>query len=879
MSNTYIVDGNSLLFRSYWSTAYTGNIMTTSTGIPVNAIFAFHNLIRKIKANLTDGDHLFVSFDTGKPTLRKKEFEDYKAQRAPVPQELIAQMPIAREMLTAMNIHWDEQEGYEGDDLAGSMAKVAVSHGDNVTLFTSDKDFLQLLDLSENVHVCFLKKGLSETVDYTKNNLHELFGLNPDQIADFKGIAGDPSDNYKGIKGIGEKTAMKLLNEHGHLEDILQYCKENNASKTNQKFIEGEEDALFFKKLATIDTEMDMNENYQKSLYQHYQKSLLAPFYLKYQMQQFLNKIDRMEGILNDSESHQMSLFDGGDNVQMEEAKNSSFIERPLIKVKAFNEIKEPIKVIAYDADNENENLSVLLGFALASDKNVYYIYHEDASKDKDFASFLCDASHQLSCYDLKGLSVLLSRFGYPQIAGVDFDLLLATYLINPDSGQKKANIFLAYGVDLDTTKNQAVQTASYTLDLKNQISEDLKKNGEMELFQDVEMPLSLVLAKMEIEGFPIDLPTLKTINGEYNQILDELEKAIYRLAGEEFNINSPKQLETILFEKLGIHRYKGEKGTGIDVLLSHQDDHAIVPRIIEYRLYKKLVSGYTSSLPEHTGKDGKIHAIYNQALTSTGRLSMSEPNLQNISIRNEEGKAIRKAFFYPDHEFYLLSLDYSQVELRVLASVGDIKVLQEIFREGQDIHRATASRVFNVPFDEVTPEMRRRAKAVNFGIVYGISPFGLANQLDIPLNEASDLIRQFKDTFDGLDAFQNRCIEKARNEGYVSTLLNRRRYLKDINSKNRALRSFNERAAVNTVIQGTAADLIKVAMVKADKLLEKYKTKIVLQIHDELLFKVPKDELETILPLLKETMEHALDLSVPLKADGAAALDWYDAH
>ena len=257
----------------------------------------------------------------------------------------------------------------------------------------------------------------------------------------------------------------------------------------------------------------------------------------------------------------------------------------------------------------------------------------------------------------------------------------------------------------------------------------------------------------------------------------------------------------------------------------------------------------------------------------------MSEPNLQNISIRNEEGKAIRKAFFYPDHEFYLLSLDYSQVELRVLASVGDIKVLQEIFREGQDIHRATASRVFNVPFDEVTPEMRRRAKAVNFGIVYGISPFGLANQLDIPLNEASDLIRQFKDTFDGLDAFQNRCIEKARNEGYVSTLLNRRRYLKDINSKNRALRSFNERAAVNTVIQGTAADLIKVAMVKADKLLEKYKTKIVLQIHDELLFKVPKDELETVLPLLKETMEHALDLSVPLKADGAAALDWYDAH
>lgn len=877
MSNTYIVDGNSLLFRSYFSTAYTGNIMTTTTGIPINAIFAFHNLIKKIKSRLSDGDRLFVSFDTGEPTLRKKEFQDYKAQRAPVAPELIAQMPIAREMLTAMNIKWDEMVGYEGDDLAGSMAKIAAEHGDSVTLFTSDKDFLQLLDLSDKVHICFLKKGLSETIDYTKANLHDLFGLNPDQIADFKGIAGDPSDNYKGIKGVGEKTAMKMLNEYGHLEDIVAYCKANPTSKTNQKFIDGEKDAIFFKRLATIDTSLDMNKNYEESKYQHYQKTALAAFYMKYQLQQFMAKIDKMEGIVNDAEDVQMSLFDTGD-VQLEEAKNSSFVDRPMVKVNHFNEVKGTIKVITYDADKENENTANLLGFALATDKEVYYISHEVASQDADFANFL-KTQKNLATYDLKGLVVLLSRFGYPQIQGIDFDFLIATYLINPDSGQKKANIFMAYGVDLDPVKNQAVQTASYTLDLKPQILEDLEKNGEMELFTKVELPLSKVLADMELEGFPIDLATLSRINDEYTNILKELESAIYRLAGEEFNINSTKQLETILFEKLGIQRFKGEKGTGVDVLLAHQDDHEIVPKIIEYRLYKKLVSGYTTALPEHTGKDGKIHAIYNQALTATGRLSMSEPNLQNISIRNEEGKAIRKAFFYPNHEYYLLSLDYSQIELRVLASVGKISALQEIFKEGQDIHRATAARVFNVPFEEVTSEMRRRAKAVNFGIVYGISAFGLSNQLDIPRDEASSLIKQFRNTFIGLDKFQASCIEKAKKDGYVSTLLNRRRYLKDINSSNRALRSFSERAAVNTVIQGTAADLIKVAMVKVEDLLKNYKTKLILQIHDELIFKVPKDEIDTVLPLIKDAMEHALDLDVPLLAEGSFALDWYDAH
>ena len=878
MSKTYIVDGNSLLFRAYYSTAYTGNIMTTKEGIPINAIFAYHNLIKKIKALLKEGDHLFVSFDTGGPTFRKQQFEEYKAQRQPCPSELVCQMPIAREMLDAMNIHHDEIKGYEGDDLAGSMAKYAASKGDEVRLFTSDKDFLQLLDISDNVTVEMLKKGLTETVCYTKANLHELFGLNPDQIADFKGIAGDPSDNYKGIKGVGEKTAMRLLNEHGHLEQIIEYCKSDLKPKINQKIVEGEKDALFFKELASIDTSMDMKENYEKSLYNPYQKSKLSAFYLKYQLSQFIKAIDRMPGIVDDT-NRQMSLFDSVDDIQIQEALTSKFKEREVVKVHSFDEIPSKVLSLSVDTSGDNENTSILYSFALSTEEKTYILDLSNAKKDNDFIKFLEDDTKRLAVYDLKSIKVVLSRNSLPLIKGVDFDLLLATYIINPDSGQRADDLFLSYGVSLFHDKNIAAQISSYTLDLRKQVEDDLKKNKADSLLSDVELPLSSILADMEIEGFPLDVNVLAEIDKEYQDILDTTAKEIYSYAGKEFNINSPKQIEQVLFTDLEIKRNRGEKGTGIDVLLAHQDDHKIIPLIIKYRLYNKLVSGYTKALPSHVGKDGKIHAIYNQALTATGRLSMSEPNLQNISIRNEEGKNIRKAFFYPEDDYCLLSLDYSQIELRMLAHVASIEALKEIFIEGKDIHRATASKVFGVPFDSVTPEMRRRAKAVNFGIVYGISPYGLATQLDISNSEASLLISQFKEAFAGIEEFQNKCIEKARKDGYVETILHRRRYLKDINSNNRTLRSFSERAAVNSVIQGSAADLIKVAMIKCAKALEGYETKIVLQIHDELIFKVKKSELEEVKKILTYQMNHALELSVPLAVDGTAAATWYEAH
>jgi DNA polymerase-1 len=880
MSKTYIVDGNSLLFRSYYSTAYTGNLMVNRDGIPTNAIFAFHNLIKKIKGDLEDKDRLFITFDAGKATFRKEEFQDYKAQRAPAPVELIAQMPIAREMLDAMNIEHLEKEGYEGDDLAGSMARIAALKGDEVTLFTSDKDFLQLLDLGDNVHVCFLKKGLTVTIDYTKKNLKELFGLDPDQITDLKGIAGDPSDNYLGIRGIGEKTAMKLLTQYGHLEGILDAAKKDPSSKTNQKIIAGEKDALFFKKLATILTDMDLEKEYAGSLLVPYERGKLVKFYEKYGFRSFLGKIDSMKKIEKapEEEDGRISLFSYG--VEEKEEKKTGK-KREEKKISSLKEIGEPILGLVYDSDGENENTAGLKGFVLASRSSLYSLSLEDAKKDKDFLAYLVSGTAK-STYDLKGLDVLLSRNGLPFLMGVDFDLLIATYLLNPDCGQKKEELFLSYNLELDGTRSIPSQVLSYTLDLKEEVLSGLKDNKETDLFLKTELPLSVVLAKMEIEGFPIDKDVLQEIGIEYEEKLSSLTREIYQLAGGEFNINSPTQLEDVLFHKLGIEKNKGEKGTGVKVLMAHREDHPIIDKIMEYRVYNKLVSSYTQALPKHIFQDEKIHAIYNQALTSTGRLSMSEPNLQNISIRNEEGKNIRKAFFYPNHEYLLLSIDYSQIELRVLASMGHISSMQEFFRKGYDIHKATAAAVFHDgDLDAVTNEERRRAKAVNFGIVYGITSFGLAEQLGISREEAQNDIDAFQKKFPEIAAFQDACIKKAREDGFVSTLLNRRRYLKDIHSKNFALRNFSERAAVNTTIQGSAADLIKVAMVEAQDLLDRegFKTRMLLQIHDELIFKVPKDELGKVLPLLVRTMEHALPLEVPLKAEASYADNWYDAH
>ena len=864
MKKTYIVDGNSLLFRAYYSTAYTGNLMVNKDGIPTNAIYAFHNLLKKIKADLKEGDHLFVSFDTRKPSFRKQEFEEYKAQRSKAPDELVIQMPIARDLLDAMDIYWCEKDGYEGDDLAGSMAYISANKNDEVVIFTSDKDFFQLLDIGKNVTIRFLKKGLTEVIDYTKDNLHDLFGVYPSQICDYKGIAGDSSDNYSGIKGIGEKTTLKLLNEFHNLEEIIENAKKDPSNKINQKLIDGEKDALFFKKLATIITDIDLNTEYDKSLYSPYKESKLAPFYLKYQLNQFYSKLEQLQGIILDL--HSGTLFD-----EIEE-------EKEIIKIDSFKDIKEEVIGITYNSDNENENLASLISFFLISKNNIYALNTNLAKKDSEFIEYLKSDKEKIT-YDYKSLCALLLYNDFPLIENVNFDLILATYILNQDYGQKNSDIFTFYNMAINKSENFNGLALYKSFELKEEVIKKLKDNNEYDLFINVEMPLAAILAKMEVEGFPLNVKILSQINDDYSTKVKELEKKIICLAGKEFNINSTKQLEEVLFTDLGIKKYKGEKGTSSEVLLSHLYDHEIIPLIIEYRLYSKIVSTYSSALPRHVLKDNKIHAIYNQALTTTGRLSMSEPNLQNISIRNEEGKVLRKAFFYEDEDLYLLSIDYSQIELRMLAHIAKIKELVEIFKINEDIHRATAAKVFNKKLEDVSEEERRKAKAVNFGIIYGISNYGLSTQLNISRDEANYLIKSFKDTFQGISKFQEDTIELAKKQGYVTTILNRRRYLKDINSPNYVLRNFSERAAVNTVIQGSAADLIKVAMIKCDELLKNYKSKLVLQIHDELIFKVYKDEMDIICDKLQKCMEEALKLLVPLVADKKLAKTWYEVH
>ena len=883
MSKTFVVDGNSLFFRAYHSTVHSGNLMITKDNIPTNAIFAFHNFMKTIKAMAQEGDRIFVAFDTDKPTFRKMAFQEYKAQRKPLDEAIIAQIPISRELLDCMSIYHQEREGYEADDLCGSMARYAHEKGDDVILISSDRDLFQLLDIGDNVRIICPLTGLSKTAEYTRKTLKDSeFGLNPDQVTDFKGIAGDPSDNYKGIPGIGEKTAKKLLEECGHLEEVLKKAEGLAAtSKTYAKIVAGAEQALFFKKLATIDTSLDMKEDYEKSLYRPYLKERLSAFYLHYEFKSFLSKIDKLKGIVSATEGEQMTLedaFQESQEVQSLVKEKSHLQTRPIVEIQSMKGIPEPVLGITYDSDGSNENTANLLGFALIGKDAIYHLRLEQAREDKDFFSYLL-SSEKKTVYDLKGLYVYLGRYDFPFLEGCDFDLLLATYLINTDCGQKVEELFFSYGLEFSHSLPVYSQSLGLAVDLKEQVIADIKKNGEEELFYEIELPLARVLAKMELEGVPMDLKTLEEIGIEYGKRLDQIREEIYRLSGKEFNVNSPKKVEEVLFTDLKIPRNRGEHGSGIEVLNAHVGDSPVVPLIIQYRLYSKLISGYTSALPKHLGKDGKIHAIYNQALTATGRLSMSEPNLQNISIRNEEGKAIRKAFFYPEKAFYLLSLDYSQIELRVLAHVGGIQSLVDIFKEGEDIHKATASRVFKVPIEEVTPEMRRRAKAVNFGIVYGISAYGLSEQLGIPTGEAKELIRSFKAVFPEIDTFETQTIESARKHGFVETIFHRRRYLKDINVGNHSLRQFSERAAVNTVIQGSAADLMKISMIKADEALRNFQTKIILQIHDELIFKVPKDELEAVVPLLKKTMEEAVKLNVPLKVDGDYSLTWYEAH
>ena len=864
MAKITIIDGNSLLFRAYYATAYPGvEIMRNQEGIPTNAIFAFSNMINKIISSLKEDECIMVAFDAGKQTFRKEQLESYKANRKPAPQELVEQFPIARDFLRALGIFQFEEEGFEGDDIAGTVAKMAEKEGYQVNIYTSDRDFLQLVDEKTTVHI--IRKGLSDVVPMTPELVKETYGFEPLQIIDYKGLRGDSSDNLPGIKGIGEKTAVKLIQEYGSFDNIIAHADEIKG-KVGEAIKADQEMGKVSRDLAIIKTDVPLSFTVKETKYEGYDFTTISDFCQKYGLKQFMSKLVQKWKKLDLTEA------------EIEVKKVSSL--KGLINEKEIG--------IALDYEDDDYSLGLVYGMAITNKKDHYYISLDDLKNDQYALDLLANQDIKKNCFDYKAIKVVLAKHNIV-INGLYFDLLIASYLVDSSLKNDVEVVMNVYGVDISSKEEKLSLFSSEDIDKTGKIAyfsmvlyprviDELEKISAIKLYNELEIPLVDTLADMEIEGFPIHAEVLDEFGDVYKKKLHDLSEEIYALAGTSFNLASPRQVSEILYTRLGLSANK-KMSTDVEALKEIQNEHPIVSKIMEYRKYFKLLTTYVEGIKNNIHNDGKIHAKFNQALTTTGRLSSSDPNMQNITTRDEESKQIRKAFYYDDANYEILSLDYSQIELRVLASLSNCKALKDIFLSNEDIHAATAKKIFNLQ-EEPTSLQRRRAKTVNFGIVYGISDWGLAEQLEISPKEAKEIINSFYNSFPEIATFFQRIIADAVNNGYVSTLLGRRRYLRELHDSNYQTRESAKRAAMNAPVQGTAADLIKLAMNRVHNALikEGLETKMVLQIHDELIFRVPIKEKEKAYSLIKDIMENALNLDVPLLVDGGFGHDWYSA-
>jgi DNA polymerase-1 len=861
MNKLTIIDGNSLLFRAFYATSY-NKIMTTSKGVPTNALFAFANMISTILKKAKKGESFIVVFDTGNKTFRHEKFSEYKAQRKPAPDELVIQFPLARQLLSALNIFTFELDGYEADDLAGTLARMGTEAKMDVNIYTSDKDYLQLVN--ENVTIQLIKKGLTNIDVVTNDNFKEMFEIYPENVIDYKGLCGDPSDNIPGIPGIGKKTSIKLINEYGSVENIIANA-DNLKGKLKEQITTFADQGILSKKLATIYVDVPLPFTLEDLVYEGYDFNKVSEFATTYELRTFLTRLT--------------PKF-----MKVTEKSNEIHYET----VTSFKDINIDDKIGIYTVFVSDKSTEIV-GMMIHTDDENYYINLENLLKDKKLKDALSSNDIKKYTYDFKKQKVAFARHKL-DLNGLEFDILLASYLLDASIINNPQAIFSYFNIAL-TTKEQNqlnlfddnateflvdAEIAEFSLQKASEIVKQLKKMELEKVYYDIELPLTNVLSKMEIEGFPIDKDTLLSIGETFRSNLNEISNQIYALAGQEFNINSPQQVANILFDELKLPDYK-KRSTAIGVLLNIIHLHPIVGLLIKYRKYSKLISTYIDGLVEYIYPDGKFHTIYNQAQTSTGRLSSSNPNLQNISVRDEEGKLVRKAFFYPDDNYLFLSLDYSQIELRILASLSNCTALINAFNNDVDIHRLTADALFK---DENRDLARRKAKAVNFGIIYGISDYGLSEQLEVSFAEAHDIIKRFYETYPEIKTYREKLIKDVENNSYVETLTGRRRYLPEIDNQNYQVREFAKRAATNAPIQGTAADLIKISMIKIDDYLTKnnLNTKMVLQIHDELIFKVPVNEKDIVLEPLKNILENAMKFNVKLKVDGAFGKTWYDA-
>ena len=887
MSKTLIlIDGHALAYRQFFALERTG--MKNSENQPTWAVYGFFKAVFDLLSKIHP-DFIAVAFDVGRRTFRTEKFEEYKANREAMPDTLRSQIGVICDGLNAFDIPIITKEGFEADDIIGTISKLASEKGHNTLILTGDQDSFQLIDTEGTVKVLIPSKG--ELVEYDWNKVYEKLGVYPNQITDYKGLRGDTSDNIPGIKGIGEKTAQKLLNRYPHLEEVLADCENIPEKAVKQKICDGKEIAILSKDLATIIRDVDIDFDIDKASVTLPKMENVSAFLRKMQFYTFIKNIDKILSSFNSDtqpEAVNLNLFAAGtgENVQqnlfsqaIKETVEDKTFEYKTVDSNNVSNIVEEIKNSKRIAIKLYSNNEIITGCSVSNGNN-YYFSQEFVQQLREIVE---NPEIKKVGYDAKSDYHLLLNNGFSP-AGLEYDVLLASYVKDPN----RKHILEAQALDflkhIMADEDEGVKRycdEAYTIYRLYDYWQKHLDEKEQKLVNDIEIPLTKVLAKMEHTGVAIDVDYLKELSSYMTEKLAELEDLIYQLAGGAFNINSPKQVAEVLFDKLGLKtKKKKSRSTSAEVLEELAQEYEICDYILQHRKFSKLKSTYTDVLPTLISKrDGRIHTTYNQALTVTGRLSSSNPNLQNIPIRTEEGNKIRSAFCAMDKENSLiLSADYSQIELRLLAHVSGDKHLIHAFTSGEDIHTMTASKVFGVGISEVTKEMRRRAKAVNFGIVYGQSKYGLAKNLGITPAEAQEFIDKYFETYPGVKDYMNYEVDFVNKHGYVETIFGRKRYLSsELQSSNFQIREFAQRAAINQPLQGTAADLIKMAMIDVERELESrnLKTRMIMQVHDELVFEVPKTELEEVKELALRCMELNQPLQVPLEVDINCGSSW----
>ncbi|MEA4922091.1 MAG: DNA polymerase I [Eubacteriaceae bacterium] len=880
-----IIDGNSLINRAYYAMQ---KPMITKEGLYTQGVYGFLNMLGKISKDHPAG-YIAVTFDLKAPTFRHKEYDQYKAGRKKMPPELAMQMPLLKDVLEAMNIKMISLEGFEADDLIGTIAREAEESGLEPLIITGDKDELQLA--SDKTDVMITKRGISQFKIYDHDEMVKEYGFTPTQFIDYKGLMGDTSDNIPGLPGVGPKTAQKLILDHGSVEGVLE-----NTDKLKGKLKENVEDntqlALMSKRLATINRNVPIEIDFEEYKWEDPDHEKLVDIYKKLEFNSFLKKMGKD---LSEEEKETANSY--------EELSVEPVIIRNIPDMKKLSGAlkKQAIAVIKVFGDNDHRGKPSVFGAGLLVDDKYYYVDMTGGGISEEFTRIINNRDLRFMGHDIKNDYYMMLNMGIDSF-DTAYDTAVAQYVI--DSGRSNYDItalaqeyfhknieneeeFMTDNGQTGMFTDDAVRFADYGLKWCGLVAQmaliqgkRINEEGLSRVLEEAELPLIRVMAAMEYEGFAVDRDVLEDTGKGIKERVDRLTEEIYDLAGEEFNIKSPVQMGPILFEKLelpGAKKTKRGYATGAEILEKIKDSHPIIPLILEYRQLTKLQGTYIDGLIPMVGKDGRIHARFNQTVAATGRISSSEPNLQNIPVRQELGRKIRKAFVPSDSGCTLMGADYSQIELRVLAHVSGDEMLIEAFNNGEDIHKATAARVLGIPEDEITPEQRSRAKAVNFGVIYGISSFGLSSNLHISRKEAEQYINDYFEQHTAVKEYMDSQVAFCRENGYVETILGRKRYISEITAKNYMVRQAGERLAMNSPIQGSAADIIKLAMIKVYEALKPYRSRLLLQVHDELIIQVYENERAEIEKILTDSMENAAELSVSLSVDLNTGKNWYE--